>query len=80
MIETAEFLKIKGLSDICGDFLNEDDKENSSGEPLHTETVQSNDFSFAPSRTGRVRRKTASVSVDDVSRVVSIVSVSLEMS
>jgi hypothetical protein len=73
-------LKIKGLSDICDNFLNEDDKENSSGETLHTETVQSNDYSFALSRTGRARRKAVSLPVDDVSGVVSIASSSLEMS
>jgi len=68
------------LSDICENFLNEDDKENSSGEPLHTETVQANDCSLAASRTGRVRKKTSSVPVDDVSRLVSIANSSLEMS
>jgi hypothetical protein len=72
LIETAEFLKIKGLSDICENFLNEDDKENSSGETLHAETVQSNDCSLAPSRTARVRRKTVSVAADDESSVVKI--------
>jgi len=67
------------LSDICENFLNEDDKENSSGETLHAETVQSNDCSLAPSRTARVRRKTVSVAADDESSVVSIASSSLEM-
>jgi hypothetical protein len=64
---------------MCENLLIEDDKENSSGEPLHSEMVQSNDYSLAPGRSGRARRKTASLPADDVSRAVSIASSSLEM-